>query len=201
MTTRASDDHTELFTPELVIWAYENGYFPMADEQTGDLYWHAPDPRAIIPLDAVKVSRSLRKVVNSNLFEMAVNRDFEAVIRGCADRESTWISEDIIQVYMELHRRGFAHSVATYLDGKLVGGLYGMQIGGAFFGESMFSIVSEASKVAFVHLTERLREQDFLLLDSQYINPHMESLGAIEISRVQFMRMLDRALQLPRIFH
>lgn len=191
---------SEVLTPDLVLWAYENGYFPMAESETNELYWHSPDPRAIIPLDRVKISRSLRKVVREDRFDIRFDVDFEGVMRACAGREDTWISEEIIDVYTSLNRMGFAHSVESWQNGRLVGGLYGVAIGGAFFGESMFSLVSESSKVAFVFLTERLRERRFLLLDSQYINPHMERFGAMEIPRVQFMRLLEKAISVTRRF-
>ncbi len=186
---------TEAFTPDLVLWAYENGYFPMADEECGSLYWHAPDPRAIVPLDNVKVSRSLRRSINKDIFLIRFDTAFEQVMRGCAERESTWISEDIIDVYTALHRVGFAHSVESWHEGRLVGGLYGIALGGAFFGESMFSRMTDASKVAFVFLAERMKDRGFSLLDSQYINPHMASLGAVEIPRRRFMRLLAKALE------
>lgn len=189
----------EIITPELVLYAYRHGYFPMAEED-GSVYWHCPDPRAIIPLDAVKVSHSLKKIIAKNVFDLRVNTAFESVIRACSERDETWISEDIIAVYTQLHRMGYAHSVEAWLDGKLVGGLYGIAIGSAFFGESMFSNVSNASKVAYVHFTKRLQERGFTLLDSQYINPHMESLGAVLISKSRYYTLLKKALRQDCLF-
>jgi leucyl/phenylalanyl-tRNA--protein transferase len=190
-----------LLTPELIITAYKQGYFPMS-EPDGELYWHCPDPRAVIPLDHVIISRSLRKTLAKELFTIRINTDFRGVIMGCAERDETWISDDIIETYCQLHEIGYAHSVEAWhhhptLGSRLVGGLYGVTLGGAFFGESMFSRMTDASKVAFIGLTERLRERGFTLLDSQYINPHMQSLGAIEIPRSVFLYHLGIALRLP----
>jgi leucyl/phenylalanyl-tRNA---protein transferase len=200
-------------TPELVLTAYQQGYFPMA-EPDGAMYWHCPDPRAVIPLDGVKVSRSLRKTLAKGEFRTRINTDFAGVIQQCAARRETWISDEIIEVYTELHTLGYAHSVEAWFaasDGaaeagyeagyeRLVGGLYGVTIGGAFFGESMFSLMPDASKVAFVRLTEHLRLRNFSLLDSQYINAHMESLGAVEIRREAFLYHLKIATRQRRSF-
>jgi leucyl/phenylalanyl-tRNA--protein transferase len=188
-----------VLTPELVLVAYQQGYFPMA-EDNGELYWHCPDPRAIVPLDGVKISRSLRKTLQQHVFTTRINTNFDYVIAQCANRLETWISDDIIDIYSRLHQMGYAHSVESWHGGEMVGGLYGVAIGGAFFGESMFSMMDNASKVAFVALTERLRERKFMLLDSQYINPHMQSLGAVDVPRAMFLSMLERALQLRRSF-
>jgi leucyl/phenylalanyl-tRNA---protein transferase len=185
-----SFDHTEL-QPDIVLEAYRQSFFPMA-EIDGTLYWHSPNPRAIIPLDGVKVSRSLRKAMEKKNFEFRFDYDFTTVIKACCERRETWISEDIIKTYSEIHRLGFAHTVETWLDGELVGGLYGVAIGSAFFGESMFSRVSDASKAAFVMLTTHLIEFGYSLLDTQYINPFTEQLGAIEIPRDEYLiRLAD----------
>lgn len=189
----------DILTPELTLLAYQQGYFPMA-EPDGEMYWHSPDPRAIIPLDGIKISRSLRKTLERHIFEVRFNTVFEQIIRTCANREDTWISEDIIQVYTELHRLGFAHSVETWLEGDLVGGLYGIALGGVFFGESMFSRRTDASKVCFVFLARHLQTKGFQLFDSQYINPHMASLGAVEIPHTEFMQRLHHALQFDCTF-
>lgn len=190
----------EILTPDLVLLAYRHGFFPMADEAGGDVYWHSPDPRAVIPLDGVVVSRSLRQTIRKGIYTIRMDTACEQVISACASRSETWISEEIIDVYVALHRLGYVHSVEAWHDSTLAGGLYGVAIGGAFFGESMFSVMSDASKVAFVALTEHLRTRDFLLLDSQYINPHMQSLGAIEIPRKQYMKLLTKAMALDRSF-
>lgn len=186
-----------LLTPELVLRAYEHGYFPMADPETGEVAFYSPDPRAIIPLDGVKISRSLRQTIRKGLYQIRINTAFEAVIRGCAERPHSWISAEIIAVYTELHRRGFAHSVEAWYGEELAGGLYGVALGGAFFGESMFTRRRDASKVAFVALVERLRQRGFVLLDAQYINPHTRRLGAIEIPRQEYLQRLWAALRLP----
>lgn len=186
----------DILTTDIVLLAYKHGYFPMADEEDGNIYWHSPDPRAIVPLQGVQVSRSLRQTIKKGVFDVRINTACERVIEACAQRHDTWISADIIDTYTNLHRVGYVHSVESWYNGELVGGLYGVSIGGAFFGESMFSMVSNASKVAFVALTEHLRQRDFMLLDSQYINPHMESLGAREIPREQFMYLLSKALHM-----
>ncbi|MCS6809288.1 MAG: leucyl/phenylalanyl-tRNA--protein transferase [Bacteroidota bacterium] len=188
-----------ILTPDLLILAYQQGYFPMA-EPDGEMYWHSPDPRAIIPLDGVRISRSLRKTLAKNIYDIRINTAFHDVITGCADREETWISAEIIDVYTELHERGFAHSVEAWHQGALVGGLYGVAIGGAFFGESMFSRMPDSSKVAFVHLVEHLRSRRFILLDSQYLNPHIQRLGGIEIPRSEYMRRLGIAINIPCSF-
>jgi leucyl/phenylalanyl-tRNA--protein transferase len=184
-------------TPELVLQAYRGGIFPMADE-SGEIYWFSPDPRCIFPLDRFHVPRSLRKTVARQVFEIRVDTAFEQVIAGCADRpEGTWISDRIRALYTELHRRGFAHSVEAWQDGRMAGGLYGVAIGGAFFGESMFARVSDASKVALVALVERLRSRGYTLLDTQWVTPHLARFGAVEIPRPAYLRRLRLALALP----
>ncbi len=188
------------FTPQLVLEAYRAGVFPMADE-AGDIVWFSPDPRCIIPLDALRVSRSLRRTVTKGVFEVRVDHNFAGVIQGCADRpEGTWISPDIMDVYCELHAGGFAHSVECWCDDELAGGLYGVSIGGAFFGESMFTRVTDASKVALVALVERLRDRGFEVLDTQWLTPHLERFGAVEIPRSEYLRRLGRAIALPVSF-
>jgi leucyl/phenylalanyl-tRNA--protein transferase len=182
-----------------LLYAYINGIFPMADAD-GSIYWYAPDPRAIIPLDTYKPSKSLKPVLNRKSFDVRLNDDFEGVIRNCAkprnDSEETWISEDLILSYIELHRQGFAHSIECYQNNELVGGLYGVCIGGAFFGESMFSAVSNSSKVAFHYLILNLRRQNFGLLDSQFINDNVKRYGAIEIPKKTYEKLLNKALRI-----
>ncbi|MBI4718631.1 MAG: leucyl/phenylalanyl-tRNA--protein transferase [Planctomycetes bacterium] len=196
--------HGEVTRPDLapagLLAAYSMGVFPMADE-TGALHWLAPDPRAILELDALQVSRSLRSVMRRGVFELTINRAFAEVIRRCADRgEGTWISPEIRAAYCRLHQMGYAHSVEAWRDGALAGGLYGVAIGGAFFGESMFHAVSNASKAALVSLVERLRRQGFVLLDVQFMTEHLHRLGAVEIPRREYERRLRRAIRLPRRF-
>lgn len=184
-------------TAEALIYAYTSGVFPMA-ERDGSIYWYRPDPRAIIPIDTYKPAKSLKPILNRGQFEIRIDTQFEAVMRACAAprayEEETWISEEIIQAYVELFHMGFAHSVEAYEDGKLVGGLYGVHIGSAFFGESMFMLVSNASKVAFHYLIEILRAHEFNLLDTQFMNDNVQRYGAIEIKRAEYERRLSRAL-------
>ena len=181
-----------------LIYGYINGIFPMADAD-GTLYWYAPDPRAIIPIDTYKPAKSLRPVLNRNQFEVRINTAFTDVMRGCSlprsDDDSVWISEEIINAYTELHHMGLAHSVETYIDNRLVGGLYGVSLGSAFFGESMFNRVSNASKVAFHHLILVLRQQEFTLLDTQFINDNVRRYGAIEIPKADYLKRLRTALR------
>ncbi len=187
-------------SPEHLLSAYVSGVFPMADDEDV-VRWFAPDPRAIIELDAFTMSRSLRAVVRRGIFEITVNRAFEEVIAACADRpDGTWISAEIADAYVQLHRLGFAHSVEARCEGKLVGGLYGVAIGAAFFGESMFHRVTDASKVALAALVGRLRDRGFNLLDIQFITDHLRRFGAVEIPRSDYLRRLHRAVQVSCAF-
>ena len=181
-----------------LLAAYCKGIFPMAEGQRGDIGWYSPDPRAIIPLDErFHVPHGLRRALKKNLFEITVDREFEAVMRECAKRgEGTWISDEIVESYCNLHRLGYAHSVEARLDGKLAGGLYGVHIGGAFFGESMFHRATDASKVALVTLVERLRAGGFALLDTQWTTPHLAQFGTMEIPRREYLRLLKKAVTL-----
>lgn len=185
-------------TADDLIYGYINGIFPMADAD-GTLYWYSPDPRAIIPLHTYKPAKSLRPILNKQLFEIRVNAGFEQVMRFCAvprsEDDNTWISEEIIEAYTELHRVGLAHSVETYIDDQLVGGLYGVAIGSAFFGESMFHHVPNASKVAFHHLILILREQRFQLLDTQFMNDNVKRFGAVDVGKRDYADLLKNALQ------
>lgn len=172
----------------------------MADEG-GEIQWLAPDPRAILELDSLRVSRSLRTLVDRGVFEVTFNREFSTVIEACADREEgTWISAQMQEAYGTLHSLGFAHSTESWKDGKLAGGLYGVAIGGAFFGESMFHRVTDASKAAMVGLVGRLRERGFALLDVQFLTDHLRSLGATEIPRARYDERLKEAIRLPCSF-
>jgi len=188
---------SEPLSAEQLIYAYASGYFPMGNEE-GEIRWYNPDPRAIIPIESYAPAKSLRPILNKGIFECRMNQAFEQVMRHCSqprsESDGVWISEEIIQAYTDLHRAGLAHSVEVYVEGELVGGLYGVCLGGAFFGESMFSLVSNASKVAFHHLLVRLREQGFDLLDTQFINDHVERLGAIEIPQADYFAILKKAL-------
>lgn len=183
-------------TPELVLSAYRMGIFPMADAD-GDIAWFSPDPRCIFPLDAFHVPRSLRQTIRRGTFETRINTAFNTVLAACADRrEGTWIDAQIADVYGTLHRQGWAHSVESWHAGELAGGLYGVAIGGAFFGESMFTRVTDASKVALVALVERLRTRGFTLLDTQWQTPHLSRFGAVGIRRGEYLRQLKAAVAL-----
>ena len=187
-------------TPEMVLRAYCCGAFPMADARDGELGWYAADPRGVLPMGrsagepAFHVPRSLAKLMRREPFALTIDRAFEQVIAGCADRDETWINDDIIRLYTQLHRMGYGHSVEAWRDGQLVAGVYGLAIGAAFFGESMFSRVPNASKVCLVHLATRLREHGCLLFDAQFHNPHLEQFGLIEVPAAAYMRMLETAL-------
>ena len=182
-------------TPELLLHAYGSGLFPMADSREGGaIYWYAPDPRAVLPLGAFHVSKNLAKLVRQGRFEVTSDRAFEDVIHACAAREETWISEEILAAYAALHRLGHAHSVECWQEGALAGGLYGVALGGAFFGESMFHHARDASKVALVHLVRQLRLGGFELLDIQFTTAHLERFGAVEIPRRRYERRLTQAL-------
>jgi leucyl/phenylalanyl-tRNA--protein transferase len=185
----------DILDPNMVLYAYTKGIFPMAhSDEDHAIYWHEPIIRGIIPLEEFKVSKNLRRLYRSGKFDQYINRNFEGVIRACAAREETWISEEIIQVFMQLHDMGYAHSFETWHEGKLVGGLYGVAMGRAFFGESMFHEVTDASKTALVFLVEFLKEKQFSLLDTQYITEHLRSFGAIEIPQAEYLKLLEEAL-------
>jgi len=181
---------------EFLLNAYCNGLFPMADGRDGEIHWFSPERRGIIPLDGLKVSRSLRQTIRKKNFAIRVNFNFEATMRACAEREDVWISETIVQSYLRLHQLGYAHSVECWNNEKLVGGLYGVAIGGAFFGESMFSRMNDASKVALIFLVKRMKERGFVLLDTQYTNPHLITLGCIEIPQQEYLQQLQTAIHL-----
>lgn len=189
--------------PDLLLSAYSQGWFPMAHED-GELYWHEPDPRAIIPLNEFHIPRSLKRTIKTGKFDIRLNTAFAEVMAKCAepapDREETWINEDIFEAYTHLHQLGFAHSVETWQDGELVGGLYGIALQGLFAGESMFSRERDASKVALVYLVAHLKKKGFLLLDIQYMTDHLRRFGAIEIPAKAYQARLEVALTLPVIF-
>jgi leucyl/phenylalanyl-tRNA--protein transferase len=181
--------------PALLVRAYREGLFPMALDG-GDIGWFSPDPRGILPIETFHLPARLARTMREGAFEVSVDRAFEAVMRACADRpdDGTWINEEIIETYTALHRLGLAHSVEVWQAGKLAGGLYGVHLGGAFFGESMFHRVTDASKVALVSLVDRLARRGFTLLDTQWVTPHLEQFGAVEISRADYLLRLSRAL-------
>ncbi len=186
-----------MISAELLLHAYRNGVFPMAIEG-GEIAWFSPDPRAIIPIDErFHVPHGLRRTLKRGRFEIRIDTAFERVIRRCSWRKDTWISDVIIASYTNLHRKGHAHSVEAWLDGELAGGLYGVAVGGAFFGESMFHDVTDASKVALHALVERLRERGFALLDTQWTTPHLQCFGAYEMPRPEYLDALEIAVEAP----
>lgn len=191
----------EILTPDILLDAYRIGFFPMAESRDGPLSWYSPDPRGIIPLRPGNIPRSVRKLVRDGRFEVRFDTSFEQVMRACAEREETWISEEIIAVYTALFKVGYGHSVEAWEGGALVGGLYGVAIGGAFFGESMFSRVSGTSKVALASLLTRLEASGFSLLDSQYVTPHLAQFGAIEVPRIEYLALLENALEIDVSFN
>ena len=198
-TNSPQPDAVQRFDPALVVSAYHIGFFPMAESRSGPISWYSPDPRAIIPLEGFNVPRSLRREMKRSPCTMTVDRAFDQVIRECAEGrcpDGTWISGDIIRVYTELHSMGVAHSVETWLEGKLVGGLYGLALGGAFFGESMFSRIPSASKFALVSLVGRLKSRGYRLLDTQIMNEHVRQFGAVDIPRDQYLILLSEAVSL-----
>jgi leucyl/phenylalanyl-tRNA--protein transferase len=193
-------------TPEILLAAYAAGIFPMAESADDpELFWVEPKRRGILPLDRFHVPRRLRRVVRNGGLGVRVDHAFAAVMRGCAEmsdkRPNTWINDEILRLYTALFARGAAHSVECWRAGALVGGLYGVSLGAAFFGESMFHLARDASKVALVHLAARLRFAGFTLLDTQFVTPHLASLGAIEISREAYLKRLDEALAIDVDFY
>ena len=191
--------------PDLLLHAYRIGAFPMADSvDAEDVYWVEPRRRGVIPLDRFHLSRSLARTLRQERFTVTVDTDFGAVMRACAEaspgRDDSWINGTILEAYGALHARGHAHSVECRQDGRLVGGLYGVRLGAAFFGESMFSRVRDASKVALAHLVARLGAGGFRLLDTQFLTGHLASFGAVELSRAAYRTQLDGAVALPADF-
>lgn len=194
MLPRTSD--IKIIDSPFLLIAYCSGYFPMADPKTGEISWYSPDPRTIFDLDEFHIPRSLRLVVKKKDYETYINKQFEKVIRACSEREETWISESIIQSYLKLYQLGFAHSIEVWKKNELAGGLYGVAIRGAFFGESMFSKVRDTSKIALVYLIERLKDRGYTLLDTQFMTPHLKRFGAKEIPRKEYLHRLKQVLQI-----
>ncbi|GMV80994.1 MAG: leucyl/phenylalanyl-tRNA--protein transferase [Planctomycetota bacterium] len=185
---------------DLVAAAYRQGIFPMGAPDHGVVTWHRPDPRAIIPLESFHVSRSLSKTLRRGTFEVSYNRAFAEVMRGCAEGRPEWITRDFHRVYGSLHASGQAHSVEVWHAGQLAGGVYGVQVGAAFCAESKFHRVTDASKVALAKLVERLRERAFMLLEVQYVTPHLQQFGTVEISLAEYLKRLGRAERMARTF-
>jgi len=183
----------ELLKPDNMLRLYASGAFPMADAETGSINWYLPEVRTIIPLNNYNIPRTAKKAIEDKNFEIRFDSDFDGVLEGCADRESTWISDELKAAYRRLKKRGHIHTVETWKDGMLVGGLYGVTFRGAFFGESMFSQVSQASKAALAALLKHLNEKNFVLLDVQYMTEHLKMFGAVEISFEEYTKLLHKA--------
>jgi leucyl/phenylalanyl-tRNA--protein transferase len=190
MSTERLYNQDELLQPGNMIRLYASGAFPMADEKSDKINWYMPEIRTIIPLDNFNYPRSLRKYLKQSNFETKFDTDFIKVVTGCADRESTWISEKLIKAYLRLKKLGYIHTVETWENGELVGGLYGVTFRGAFFGESMFSRKPQASKSALINLIIHLKENNFALLDVQFMTPHLEMFGAVEIDIDKYNELL-----------
>lgn len=186
-----------LIPPQVLLDAYSQGFFPMAESREGEVHLYTANPRGILDLDQFHVSQRLCRQLQKEPFSLTVDRCFEAVVRACAEREDTWISEEMILSYVAFHGLGYAHSVEAWKNGELAGGLYGVSLGAAFFGESMFHRVPNASKAALVFLVNRLKERGYLLLDTQMITPIMAQFGAVEISRQEYLHRLEAALEVP----
>ncbi len=195
-----------ILSPDTLLRAYSIGLFPMAERRDDNtLYWIDPEKRGVLPLDGFKFSKRLRRTIRQGRIEIRCDTCFEDVIRACAepapDRDETWINDEIVEIYSELHQMGRAHSVEAWCDGELVGGLYGVSLGGAYFGESMFSRIPDASKVALVHLVARLKKGGFRLLDIQFVTAHLAKFGAMEIHRGGYRQLLADALDHHATFH
>jgi leucyl/phenylalanyl-tRNA--protein transferase len=202
----ARDDVQAELTPQVLLKAYACGIFPMAESADDPgLYWIEPEARGILPLGRFHIPRRLRRTVRQDVYEIHIDRDFEAVIAGCAEavqgRTKTWINGRIRRLYADLYELGHCHTVEAWSDGRLVGGLYGVRLGGAFFGESMFARARDASKVALVHLVARLREGGFRLLDSQFTTEHLKQFGAVDVDRRQYHYLLERAISTDADFY
>jgi leucyl/phenylalanyl-tRNA---protein transferase len=190
---------TMQLTPQMLLNAYAQGYFPMADPDDGKIYWYDPDPRTILPLESFHIPRRLQRTVKQKKFEIRIDTAFEQTMRCCAEprakQDRTWINEELLELYTTLHRHGFAHSVETWLNGELVGGVYGVSVGGLFAGESMFSRVRDSSKVALVALVDVLKRNGYILFDVQFTNDHLKQFGVVEIPRSHYKIRLEGALE------
>ena len=198
--TNGKADNKDLLRPDIMIRLYAKGAFPMADEKTRNINWYLPEVRCIIPLNNYNVPRSLKKIITEEDFEFRFDNDFLSVIKNCANREDTWISDDLISAYQKLYKRGHLHTIETWQGNQLVGGLYGVTFRGAFFGESMFSQVSQASKAALAKLLNHLKDNGFVLCDVQYMTEHLKMFGAVEISFAEYNKLLEEAYNRACIF-
>ena len=190
-----------LIPPETLLSAYAEGIFPMSESRGGDtVFWVEPKLRGILPLDAFHISHSLKRFMKKRPFDIRFDADFKGVMEACAERDETWINDIIVNSYCRLFELGFAHSVECYKDGRLAGGLYGVCLNGAFFGESMFSRKTNASKTALCALVDRLKQGGFSLLDTQFLTPHLATFGGIEIPQKQYLSLLKKALRVRAVF-
>ncbi len=187
-------------TPEFVLLTYAYGLFPMGEINSDELYWHFPDRRAIFDIYDTKIAKSVKQLIRKNIYNFDIDKNFDDVIEICSQRSITWINEPIKKIYKEIFKLGNAHSIEVYRENQMVGGLYGVTIGAAFFGESMFNLEPNTSKLAFAYLLEVLKYNNFVLLDSQYINHFTEQLGAFEVSSFEYIRMLQKAISKTRKF-
>ncbi len=188
-------------SPELLLHGYAIGVFPMAEHRDDpEIFWVDPKRRGVFPLERFHISRSLARRMRRGGYRVTIDRDFDGVLEGCADRAETWINDEIRALYLELHAQGHAHSLEVWDGDELIGGVYGVVLGAAFFGESMFSRRTDASKIALAYLVDRLRQGGFRLFDTQFLTEHLASLGAVEISRADYHRQLRRAIELPADF-
>ena len=195
MSAKEDQLFDEFLKPNNMLRLYATGAFPMADQESGSIEWYLPETRCIIPIDNFNIPRSTKKEIDKLEFEIRYDTEIVSVIRGCANRDHTWISERLIEAYKRLIKRGHLHSVETWKDGELVGGLYGVTFRGAFFGESMFSKLSQASKASLISLLYHLKENDFALLDVQYMTEHLKMFGAVEINLDEYKTKLVEAYQ------
>lgn len=190
-----------VLTPELLLRAYAMGIFPMAEHRDDpEIFWVDPRRRGVMPLDGFHISRSLAKAIRRDDYRITINQDFAGTVDGCADRDNTWISAPIRSLYIALHHKGFAHSMELWQDERLMGGVYGVSLGGAFFGESMFSRRRDASKIVLAWLVDHLRQSGFTLFDTQFLTDHLQSLGGVEITRAEYHRQLEKALTVEASF-
>ncbi len=190
-----------MIKPEIILAGYQQGVFPMGiSDGTDKIAWFSPNPRAIIPIDTFHIPHGLARTLRKKIYEIKIDTAFTEVLEGCARRETTWINADIIESYIEMFRLGYAHSVEAWRDGELAGGLYGVALGGAFFGESMFHYKTDASKIALHALVERLKTRGYTLLDTQWITEHLQQFGTVEIPREEYLRRLDAALSKDCVF-
>lgn len=186
-----------MLTAKLLVKAYANGYFPMGDIESDEISWYRPDPRAILPLDGFHLSRSLQRSLRKNAWTVTFDTAFETIMRACGNRSETWITEEFVRAYGELHEAGLGHSVEVWRGDQLVGGAYGLSLGAAFFAESKFHTETDASKAALYFLVERLRQNQFQLFEVQFLTSHLSTLGAIEISATEYEARLEKALRAP----